>query len=568
MDRLEDIMEQARAYLKGQMGAEERQVFEQLLEEQPTLREELALARLMMQGAEELGLRNRRRKLRITQMALLSLLLVVVAILILRWNGGASEDSASSNTPPPPSVSRLGGISQLRNSDRAHAVAWSKEGSLAILGIFEASAQFGEFTLRSRGKRDVFLTQVDPEGSYEWALQIGGEEGTDFGKGLALDRKGNILATGSFGGRVDFAGQPMVSVGMGDMGPEDFFVASFTPRGQLRWARHAGGHRIPDKQTGSNRGMSITADPFGNVIATGLYVGSPKVGNDLLPTGGPNSDLFLVKYSADGDFRWVRPVTGSYMVIGNDVNTDREGNIYLTGFFGHHNLSGEATFENVTLKSYGGRDIFVAKYNPEGSLLWVKQAGSSLSKDGNDFGMAIVVDSLQNSYITGCFTDTAHFGLFPLASAGGRDIFIAKCGPDGEFLWVSRAGGPGLLDVANAIDIDRAGNSYITGCFNGQAQFGDKTLTSNGSADIFIAKYGPEGELIWVRQAGGPLEDLDADDGRSIAFSNDKGELAITGFFSGMMQIAGRTLSSFGREDMLIIRMDKDGNFLGAEVVP
>ncbi len=561
-------MEQARAYLRGEMDAEERQAFERLLEERPALREELSLARLMIEGAEELSRRQQRRKRRIGLAVLFLAILAAVTILVLKQFVKAPAEGAPPAGPEAPFISRLGGTSSQRNSDRAHAVAWGKGGSLAVTGIFEASAQFGTTALHSRGARDAFLALLSPEGRYGWALSIGGEGEADFGKGIALDRSGNILATGSFGGVVDIGGQRLESAGVGDMGPEDFFIASFTPGGRLRWAMHAGGQRIPDKQTGINRGMSITADPSGNVIATGLYLGAPSVEGRTLPVGGPNSDLYLVKYSVDGELRWIRAVTGSYMVVGNEVQADREGDIYLTGFFGHHNLSGEATFDGVRLESYGGRDIFLAKYSPDGKLLWVQQAGSALDKDGSDFGNAIAVDSLQNSYITGCFTDTARFGQLRLASAGGLDIFVAKCSPDGEFLWASRAGGSGLLDMGNDISLDREGNSYITGIFSGQARFGDITLTSNGPTDIFIAKYSPEGKLLWAQQAGGPLGEKDADGGNSIAVNDKTGEVAVTGYFSGTIQLAGRTISSLGREDMLIIRMDEDGNFLGARVVP
>src|SRR5262250_651541 len=65
--------------------------------------------------------------------------------------------------------------------------------------------------------------------------------------------------------------------------------------------------------------------------------------------------------------------------------------------------------------------------------------------------------------------------------------------------WVRaiRAGGSGS-DVGNAAKTDRAGNQYVTGSFSLTAHFGSQTLTSQGGADMFLAKYGSSGKLLWI----------------------------------------------------------------------
>jgi len=77
--------------------------------------------------------------------------------------------------------------------------------------------------------------------------------------------------------------------------------------------------------------------------------------------------------------------------------------------------------------------------------------------------------------------------------------------------WAGQAGGAGI-EKANAIATDKSGNSYVTGFFNGVADFDpdpfiDKELFSKGSSDVFLAKYDIDGNYIWAISLGGPLGD-------------------------------------------------------------
>src|SRR5215475_14318515 len=70
--------------------------------------------------------------------------------------------------------------------------------------------------------------------------------------------------------------------------------------------------------------------------------------------------------------------------------------------------------------------------------------------------------------------------------------------------WVRAIGSGGSgSDAGNAVKTDQLGNQYVTGSFSASAQFGSQTLDSQGGADVFLAKYGPGGHLLWIVQAGG-----------------------------------------------------------------
>ncbi len=71
-----------------------------------------------------------------------------------------------------------------------------------------------------------------------------------------------------------------------------------------------------------------------------------------------------------------------------------------------------------------------------------------------------------------------------------------------------RVGGSGGGTAGSAVTVaDAAGNVYVSGLFFGSVDFdpgpGTVTRSSTGSSDVFVAKYAPDGSLVWVACAGG-----------------------------------------------------------------
>lgn len=105
-----------------------------------------------------------------------------------------------------------------------------------------------------------------------------------------------------------------------------------------------------------------------------------------------------------------------------------------------------------------------------------------------DKGYGIVIDGSGNVYVTGSFGGIATFGNTTLTSAGSSDVFITKYDESGALQWVQKAGSRGP-DVGQNIAVDRSGNVYITGSFIGEITFGTTTLTALGGwGDIFVAR--------------------------------------------------------------------------------
>ena len=127
------------------------------------------------------------------------------------------------------------------------------------------------------------------------------------------------------------------------------------------------------------------------------------------------------------------------------------------------------------------------------------------------------------------------FGGGVLTSAGGRDTFVVKLGPSGEYVWAKRFG-----DAADqrglAMAMDAAGSVVVTGALMGQADFGgpDGPIASVGGADVFVAKLAPNGEYVWAKRFG----DTAAQAGAATALTGN-GNAVISGVFQGTMDLGG-----------------------------
>lgn len=309
------------------------------------------------------------------------------------------------------------------------------------------------------------------------------------------------------------------------------------------WVTHAGA-------VGTNGSMGISADPAGNSYITGYFLGSPNFGATNLDNQG-DRDIFVAKLSPSGEWLWAASAGGGDDDEGLSVSHDSAGNAYVTGFF-----TGTATFGPFSVTSVPAtyEDIFVAKLSPTGTWLWVKSAGAAVG----DYGNAIHADSAGNIWVAGEFFGQVAFGSTTLTSAGSRDIFVAKLSPSGEWLWAKNAGSTGQ-DAALGLDIDTAGNSWVTGWFRGTATFGSHTLAVSGSDDVFAAKLDPAGNWLWASRAGGAEED------QAWGISVDPaGNSFVTGFFVGTAAFGAQNLTGPGMADVFVAKLDPEGNWLWA----
>jgi hypothetical protein len=321
--------------------------------------------------------------------------------------------------------------------------------------------------------------------------------------------------------------------------------------GQLQWLRDmkSGGQMYPE---------SMAVDHANNAISVGSYEDS--VGNNSDFGGGPfihsgGTSGFIAKYNSQNVLLWATSLVtsnGQQEIFG--VSIDSQNNILVTGYLEHSaNFAGTI----VTGSSGGDQDIFVAKYSPTGSLIWVKLFGGS----GKDIGTSIAVDRNDNVLCGAKFSSSvANYGGVNLTSLGGQNIAIAKLsGTNGATIWAENWGSGGS-DSVNAVAVDSTGNVFVTGQADGPINLGGGAIGTNG---VFIAKYsGSNGSYLWARAPGGTAA------ANGITADPNTGYVFITGNFTGSIDLGGGTLKTpyGGTGGFFVAAYDPSGTYSWAKV--
>ncbi|MDB4082917.1 SBBP repeat-containing protein [Vicingaceae bacterium] len=178
-------------------------------------------------------------------------------------------------------------------------------------------------------------------------------------------------------------------------------------------------------------GQSIAVDSAGNVYTTGYFFNTvdfdPGAGTFNL-TGSRDSDGFIQKLGASGNFLWAYAIDGDGFDVGESILVDNSGNAYITGHFdGVVDFNPDTGVTNIS--SGFVKNIFVQKLDAFGHLVWARSIGSDLTKE---VGLASALDTFGNIYTTGVFYGTVDFdpdtGMTMLTSSGSvfQDIFIQK----------------------------------------------------------------------------------------------------------------------------------------------
>jgi len=324
------------------------------------------------------------------------------------------------------------------------------------------------------------------------------------------------------------------------------------------WARTWGG--VDD-----DIGFGVAIDGSGNAYVTGQFMDTvdfdPGPGVDEHTSNGHN-DIFLSKFDSNGEFLWARTWGGSFNDLGWGVAIDGSGNAYITGDF-----MGTVDFDpgpGADEHSYNGvYDIFLSKFDSNGEFQWARTWGG----DYDDYGNGVAIDGSGNSYITGLFWGTVDFdpgpGVDEHKSYGDSDIFLSKFDSNGEFQWARTWGG---YDRATAygVAIDGSGNAYITGYFEGTADFdpgpGVDEHPSNGVYDIFLTKFNSNGEFQWARTWGAYNWDM----GYGVAIDGSDNPY-VTGYFMETVDFdtgpGVKEYASNGLADIFLSKFDSNGDF-------
>jgi hypothetical protein len=326
------------------------------------------------------------------------------------------------------------------------------------------------------------LAQVDTVWVHRWTSP-GGE--SDWAYAIAVDDSGYAYVTG----KTENAGTN-----------GDWTTIKYYPNGDTAWIRN-----IANPGTYNERANAITDGPSGNLYLTGYTMSSGS------------GDYYTAKYRPHGDTAWTRRYNG----IGGGydfahwVAVDQDENVYVTGY------SRALNYQN---------DIATVKYDSSGNQLWAALFNGT--GNYNDKGHKVIADNNGYVYVGGYVN--------PFNTGTRYDYITIKYNAvTGDTMWARTYNGTAdSLDMVRDIEVDAAGNVYVTG----------SSRTTGALSDIVTIKYDASGTEQWTARYYNP--DTTASDGGY--------GLEVDGL--GNVYVVGQSIGLGTGSDIVTIKYDSTGN--------
>lgn len=262
-------------------------------------------------------------------------------------------------------------------NDFAHDIAIDNNNNLLICGVVKGTVDFDGFQIEAGNISQRFVLKCTENGIVQWVKIISGtvEAEKPF---LDVDSQGNIYIASSFQADIDYQSAGVYSNNV------DVFLLKLNTNGDLVWLTGAGGTTmVPD------RVQYINVDDNGNVLITGKYSDDMIFDSHTLNSNG-STDAFLAKYNTNGNCIWAKSIGGTNNDEGFSAAVDKTGDIYATGIY-----KAPLSIADSTLSSYGGQDIYLAKFTSFGDFQWITNVGGA----SVEYPKGIIIDSKNNLYL-------------------------------------------------------------------------------------------------------------------------------------------------------------------------
>jgi hypothetical protein len=411
-----------------------------------------------------------------------------------------------------------------------------KIGNTFFIGSFRSkSIQVGTLTVTNKSyaatMQGMFLAKYNKNGEVIWAKSLN----RVILKSITSNVYGDVLITGTFTDTVTLGNIKLTSVGKSDI-----FLLKYNTNGDVLWVKTAGG-------TDDEVVNRVVVNSNNDVVIAGAFKSSVmRFGTTILRSPINNSAFFIAKYTEDGNLLWAKKLTSSYLPF--DIATDSLGSLFVAGTISTPNI----IFGFDTLVNNNYTNIFLAKYDIAGELIWAKTVGAD-----SMFFNGITTNNKGDVLITGGFyPNIIHLGNSTLINKGNgtSDIYILKINSYGNLIWAKSAGGTST-DVGQKIITDTIGNIYITGWFlSPSISFGTNILTNSSNkntGDFICLSMNAEGSPLWAKSFGGN----DSEAGNDVCFDKNGSLCLIGDFTSPTITIGNKTLTNIGGVDCFITKI-------------
>lgn len=464
--------------------------------------------------------------------------------------------------------------------DNAQSVAMGEDPSIIyVFGEYSDTVSFGDYTLTAdEGDDQLFFAKyqngnLDPE----YLFNIGGPNGRDKAGRVVLDKGTTILDQekstrqlldeGRVGLLFDSGGEINLHYKTVNRPPGyHVVVANIQPNGQGGWSSVSDpGAALSESDETRHSGSDMVIDEEGNTCVTGHFFNyinfTGEDGSSSWSATGQDdtSDLFMVKFSPEGEVLWGYHASGEDDVEGQALAVDSEGNIYFAGQYDQDITLGTEYYDDA-------RAGFIMKFLPDGEVLWTRQIEGYASFKGlevtHDDKHLIVLFHGNNS--------TVFAGLELEEYDYYSSVFLAKMTTDGDpvFLKPGKTNTDDISAVQWPCDLalDPSDNIYITGSIKEcQLGFDDVFLAPEQTEGlnvnlIFVFAFDPDGNVIWCEKFG-DNQGREVPDNSTFGdgiIADEQGNCYVSGTFRGTVAFGDIQLTSAGKTDGFLIKIGTD----------
>ena len=385
------------------------------------------------------------------------------------------------------------------------------------------------------------------------------------GELIATDEQGNIYLTAYFEKEIELNDQTLFE------GNGRYLFIKYKSNQEICWFLQLK-HPIEDLQVQQN-----------HIFLFGHFKGQFEIDDQILK-GDEYYQAFVTKLTSYGQLLWAKQLRGGGDVLAKEMTIDPEGNAYICG-----NFEETAKIGDTTLYKNRKKNIYIAKYDSLGKFCWARQASGGQTAFTGVHVWGVSWDITGHLLVMGNIAGQGVFGKTKISSskevfAGegyvfNSDIFLARYDPQGNLKWVKN-----IAQNAEAQDMlcTDNGSIYLTGYFEGNrnpynveeggyANFDGKRLKAALNSrnqileSMFIAKYSPLGNLIWVKRT------FSSQNNRGISIASDKKNkyVYIAGYFAENLNIHQKDTilaDDFGRNtEVFLSFFQGNGKYLSLE---
>jgi len=383
--------------------------------------------------------------------------------------------------------------------DSGRGIAVTNDGSYYVTGQSKSSdfPTQNAFDTTLNGSNDAIITKFTRNNSLLWSTYFGGGGQVDIARDIAVASDGSCYVTGETTS-IDFPTKNAFD-NTHNGGLTDAFVAKFAANGSLLWSTYLGGGGDMD----NGQSIAVATDGSCYIIGETTSIDFPTLNAYESTYNGGSKDIFLTKFATNGTLLWSTYFGGNRTDGGYGITVTSDGSCYITGFTSSADFPTQNAFDTT---QNGDWDVYLSKFNKNGSLLWSTYFGGLYW----DEALGITTASDGSCYFTG-YTDSPDFPIqhgYSNTYGTGGDAFLAKFDSNGSFLWSSFLGGS---SGERGYDVATTSNSscYVVG-YTGSENFPTLNAYDDSKADgfdAFVMKFSSSGSLFWSTYLGGDSTD-------------------------------------------------------------